>query len=29
LSNQIALANKGAGLEPTRFSTWAEENFPK
>ena len=29
LSNQIALANKIAGREPTRFSTWAGENFPK
>jgi uncharacterized protein YbjT (DUF2867 family) len=28
-SHQIALANKVAGREPTRFSTWAEENFPK
>lgn len=28
-SAQIALANKIAGREPTRFSTWAEENFPK
>src|SRR5438552_1884867 len=28
-SNQIALANKVAGREPTRFSTWARENFPK
>ena len=28
-SDQIALANKIAGREPTRFSTWAEENFPK
>jgi len=28
-SDQIALANKVAGREPTRFSTWAEENFPK
>jgi uncharacterized protein YbjT (DUF2867 family) len=29
LFDQIALANKAAGQEPTRFSTWAEENFPK
>jgi uncharacterized protein YbjT (DUF2867 family) len=29
LFDQIALANKVAGQEPTRFSTWAEENFPK
>jgi len=29
LSNQIALANKIAGREPTRFATWASENFPK
>src|SRR3989442_9716065 len=28
-SDQIALANKVAGREPTRFSTWAWENFPK
>src|SRR6266436_3134105 len=28
-SDQIALANKVAGREPTRFSTWAEENLPK
>jgi len=28
-SAQIALANKVAGREPTRFSTWARENFPK
>lgn len=28
-SAQIALANKVAGREPTRFSTWASENFPK
>jgi uncharacterized protein YbjT (DUF2867 family) len=28
-SAQIALANKVAGQEPTRFSTWAEKNFPK
>jgi len=28
-SDQIALANKIAGREPTRFSTWAGENFPK
>jgi hypothetical protein len=27
-SDQIALANKAAGREPTRFSTWARENFP-
>jgi len=29
LSDQIALANKVAGQEPTRFSNWAAENFPK
>jgi uncharacterized protein YbjT (DUF2867 family) len=28
-SDRIALANKVAGQEPTRFSTWASENFPK
>src|SRR5882757_3811203 len=28
-SDLIALANKVAGREPTRFSTWARENFPK
>jgi uncharacterized protein YbjT (DUF2867 family) len=28
-SDQIALANKVAGREPTRFSNWARENFPK
>jgi uncharacterized protein YbjT (DUF2867 family) len=28
-SAQIALANKVAGREPTRFSTWASKNFPK
>src|SRR5216684_1079029 len=28
-SEQIALANKVAGREPTRFSAWASENFPK
>jgi uncharacterized protein YbjT (DUF2867 family) len=28
-SDRIALANKVAGREPTRFSTWAGENFPK
>jgi len=28
-SDEIALANKVAGREPTRFSTWALENFPK
>src|SRR5258705_5783079 len=28
-SDRIALANKVAGRGPTRFSTWAEENFPK
>jgi uncharacterized protein YbjT (DUF2867 family) len=27
-SNQIALANKIAGRQPTRFSTWARVNFP-
>jgi len=29
LSDRIALANNVAGREPTRFSTWAGENFPK
>jgi hypothetical protein len=29
LSAQIAVANKVAGREPTRFATWAGENFPK
>jgi len=28
-SDRIALANKIAGREPTRFATWASENFPK
>jgi uncharacterized protein YbjT (DUF2867 family) len=28
-SGLIALANKVAGREPTRFATWARENFPK
>src|SRR6266550_4450845 len=28
-SDRIALANKVAGREPTRFATWASENFPK
>src|SRR3984893_14122144 len=28
-SDRIALANKIAGREPTRFSTWAEQNFPQ
>jgi len=28
-SDQIALANKVAGREPTRFSNWAAQNFPK
>src|SRR5438132_5255363 len=28
-SDQIALANKVAGQEPTRFLTWAGENFPR
>jgi uncharacterized protein YbjT (DUF2867 family) len=28
-SDRISLANKVAGREPTRFSTWAEEHFPK
>src|SRR2546427_4870584 len=27
-SDRIALANKIAGREPTRFSTWAQVNFP-
>jgi hypothetical protein len=26
--DRIALANKLAGLQPTKFSTWARENFP-
>src|SRR6201988_4531800 len=29
LSDQVALANRVAGREPTRFATWARENFPK
>jgi uncharacterized protein YbjT (DUF2867 family) len=29
LSDEIVLANKVAGREPTRFSIWAGENFPK
>src|SRR5260370_19604617 len=29
LSDEIALANKVAGREPTRFAIWAAENFPK
>src|ERR1700741_4358122 len=28
-SDRIALAKKIAGREPTRFATWARENFPK
>ncbi len=28
-TDRIALANKIAGREPTRFSNWALENFPK
>src|SRR6201988_1711787 len=28
-SDRIALANKTAGREPTRFATWSRENFPK
>ena len=28
-SDQIALANKIAGRKPTRFATWARENFSK
>ncbi len=28
-SDRVALANKVAGREPTRFSTWARQNFPK
>jgi uncharacterized protein YbjT (DUF2867 family) len=28
-SDRIALANKVAGQEPTRFSNWAAEHFPK
>jgi uncharacterized protein YbjT (DUF2867 family) len=28
-SDRIAFANKIAGREPTRFATWARENFPK
>jgi hypothetical protein len=27
-SRQIALANKIAGRQPTKFSTWARVNFP-
>src|SRR5260370_640645 len=27
-SDQIALANKVAGRQPTKFSTWARVNFP-
>jgi hypothetical protein len=27
-SDQIALANKIAGQQPTRLSTWARMNFP-
>jgi hypothetical protein len=26
--DQIALANKMAGRQPTKFATWARENFP-
>jgi len=29
LTDQISLANKLAGREPTRFATWARENLPK
>src|SRR5436305_4877697 len=29
LSNQIALANKIAGREPTRFLTWSGQKFPR
>ena len=28
MSEQIALANRMAGKQPTRFSAWARENFP-
>ena len=28
LSDQIVLANRIAGKQPTRFATWARENFP-
>jgi uncharacterized protein YbjT (DUF2867 family) len=28
-SDRIAFANKIAGRDPTRFATWARENFPK
>jgi uncharacterized protein YbjT (DUF2867 family) len=28
-SDRIALANRMAGREPTRFATWAGENFPE
>jgi uncharacterized protein YbjT (DUF2867 family) len=28
-SDRIALANKIAGRQPTRFSTWAQANFPQ
>jgi hypothetical protein len=28
-SDRIALANKVAGREPTRFAAWARENLPK
>ena len=27
LSDQVALANRIAGRQPTRFSTWARDNF--
>ena len=27
-SNRIALANKMAGKQPSKFSTWARVNFP-
>ncbi len=29
LSGRVALANKVADREPTRFATWARKNFPK
>jgi uncharacterized protein YbjT (DUF2867 family) len=28
-SDRVALANRIAGREPTRFATWVRENFPK
>ena len=29
MSDQIALANKIAGIKPTKFSTWAQVNFQR